>query len=76
MDTATSHTTKEFKQDFSNLKTKVKFIEGGLTPLPQFMDTHVNKPFNGGVKSKWNKWIEEGEAEYKKSGKRKEVSYE
>ena len=76
MDAATSHTTKEFKQGFSNLKTNVKFIEGGLTPHLRFMDTHVNKPFKGGVKSKWTKWIEKGEVEYTKSGKRKKVSDE
>ena len=69
MDTATS-------QGFSILKTNVKFIEGDVTPLLRFMDTYVNKSFKDGVKSKWAKWIEEGEVEYAKSGKREIASYE
>ena len=55
---------KRIQARFSNLKTNVKFIAGGLTPLLPFMDTYVNKPINGGVKSKWTKWIEEGKVEY------------
>ena len=51
MDTATSHTTEEVKQGFSNLKTNVKFIEGGMTPLSSIHGhSHVNKLFKDGMK--------------------------
>ena len=72
MDPATSHPTEEVKQGFSNLKTNVKFIKGGLAPLLQFMDTRVNKPFKVEMKSKWAKWVEGGEVEF---GESKRASY-
>ena len=29
-----------------------------MTPLLQFLDTHVNKPFKDGMKVQWEDWIE------------------
>ena len=46
-------------------------IHGELTPLVQFLDTNVNKSFKARMKKKWEHWLEVGEREYTKSGKRK-----
>ena len=51
------------------------FIEGSMSPLLQFMNIHVNKPFKDCMKNKWE-LIEEGEVEYMKPGKRKRPSYD
>ena len=45
MDNAKSHMSDEVGSAFQNLETDVKYIYGGMTPLLQFSDTHVNKSF-------------------------------
>ena len=45
MDAAQSHKGDEVISAFNKLNTKVKYIDGGMTPLIQFLDTHGNKPF-------------------------------
>ena len=52
----------------------VKYIHTGMTPLLQFLDTHINKPFKDGVKEKWEEWISNGEQEFTKGGNRKRAS--
>ena len=51
-------------------------IDGGMSPLLQFMDTHMNKPFKNGFAEKWTEWIAEGEEKYTASGNRQKASYE
>lgn len=51
------------------------YIDGGMTPLLQFLDIHVNKSFKDRLKDKWADWIN-CEVEYTRTGKRKRASYE
>ena len=76
MDSATSHTTDEVFKALEHSKINYKIINEGLTPLIQFLDTHVNKPFKSAMCEKWEDWIENGEIEYTKIGKRKKASYQ
>ena len=46
-----------------------------MTPLSQFLDTHVNKPFKDVMKEKWEDWIENGDAEFTEKESRKRTSY-
>ena len=47
-----------------------------MTPLSQFLDTHVNKPFKDVMKEKWEDWIENGDAEFTEKESRKRASYQ
>ena len=76
MDSATSHTTDNVSEALEHCNIKSKIINGGLTPLIQFLDTHVNKSFKSAMREKWEDWVENGEVEYTKSGKRKSASYQ
>ena len=50
-------------------------IPGGMTLLLQPADVSWNKPFKSLRKEKWLEWLNEGEEEYTRSGKRKSASY-
>ena len=76
MDSATSHTTNLVKEGLAENKIDEKIIHGGLTPLIQYLDTHVNKSFKGNVRESWEDWMANGEAEFSKTGKRRRASYE
>ena len=41
MDTARSHIGDAVGSAFKNLGTDAKYIDGGMTPLLQFLDTHT-----------------------------------
>ena len=47
MDSAKSHLGDEVEQGFTDVNNSIKIIHGGMTPLLQFLDTHVKKPFLG-----------------------------
>ena len=47
-----------------------------MTPLLQFIDTHVNKPFKDILKERWAEWIACGIEEFTKQGNRRCASYE
>ena len=51
------------------------YIDTRMTPLLQFLDSHVNKPFKDGLKEKWQEWIDSGECEYTEAGNRRRASY-
>ena len=76
MDSATSHKTEAVKEQLTEKKIGAKIIHGGLTPLIQYLDTHVNKSFKGNVRALWEDWMAHGKAEYTKTGKRRRASYE
>ena len=76
MVSAKSHLGDEVEKAFSDVNSDVDIIHGGMTPLLQFLDTHVNKPFKDGMKEKWEDWIENGDAEFTESGNRKRASYQ
>ena len=40
------------------------------------MDTHVNKSFKTSMRDKWENWLENGNVEFTKGGKRKPASYD
>ena len=46
-----------------------------MTPLLQFLDSHVDKSFKGGSKEKWQEWIDLGERENTEAGNRGRASY-
>ena len=75
MDSAKSHLGDEVEQEFTDVNSSIKIIHGGMTPLLQFLDTHVNKPFKDIRKEKWKDWIVNGEAEFMEKGNRKRASY-
>ena len=76
MDSAKSHLGEEVKRAFVDQSSDVKIIHGGMTPLLQFQDTHVNKPFKDRMRDEWEAWIEGTEVEYTASGNRKRASYQ
>ena len=43
------------------MQTTVKYIPGGMTPLLQPLDSHLNKPLKNFLKEKWANWLENGE---------------
>ena len=76
LDSATSHHKPDVKEAIEKEKIQTKIIHDGLTPLVQYLDTHVNKSIKAGMREKWEHWLEAGERECTKSGKHKRVSYE
>ena len=52
MDSAKSHLSDEVEQEFTDVNSSIKIIHGGMAPLLQFPDTHVNKPFKDIMKEK------------------------
>ena len=55
--------------------TDFKYIDTGMTPLLQFLDSHINKPFKDGMNEKWEEWIDSGERTYTEAGNRRRASY-
>ena len=53
MCSAKSHLDDEVEQAFTDVNSSIKMIHSGMTPLLQFLDTHVNKPFKDIMKEKW-----------------------
>ena len=53
MCSAKSHLDDEVEQAFTDVNSSIKMIHIGMTPLLQFLDTHVNKPFKDIMKEKW-----------------------
>ena len=76
MDSAKSHLGDEVEQAFTDVNSSIKIIHGGMTPLLQFLDTHVNKPFKDIMKGKWEDWTVNREAEFTEKGNRKRASYQ
>ena len=76
IDSAKSHLGNEVEQAFTDKNNSIKIIHGGITPLLQFLDIHVNKPFKDIMKEKWKDWIENGDAEFTEKGNRKYASYQ
>ena len=76
MDSAKSHLGDEIEQAFTDKNSSINIIHGVMTPLLQFLDTHVNKPFKDIIKEKWGDWIVNEEAEFMEKGNRKSASYQ
>ena len=75
MDSAKSHLGDEVEQAFTDLNSNIKIIHGEMTPLLQFLDTHVNKPFKD-MKEKSEDWIVNGDAKFTEKGNRNRASYQ
>ena len=56
MDSSKSHLGDEVEQEFTSVNSSIKIIDGGMTPLVQFLDNHVNKPFKDIMKEKLEDW--------------------
>ena len=52
MDSAKCHLADDVVQTFLDINSIAKFIHGGMTPLLQFLRTHVNKPFKDIMKER------------------------
>ena len=76
MDFARAHTSKKATDALGGTNTTTEIIDGSMTPLLQFRDTHINKPFKDHLHNKWNVWMTGGEIQFTASGKRKRASYE
>ena len=76
MDSARAHTSKEATDTLGGTNTTTKIIDGSMTPLLQFIDTHIKKPFKDHLRNKWNEWMTGGEIQFTAPGKRKRASYE
>ena len=72
MDMARSHKGEMVDSALKKLNIKAKYIDSGMTPLLQFLDTHVNKPFKDYMKERWADWLENGEKEFTKLEKEEE----
>ena len=68
MDSAKNHLGDKVEQAFTDVDSSIKIIHGRMTPLLQFLDTHVNKLFKDIMKEKWEDWIVNGEAEFTEKG--------
>ena len=71
MDSATCHLSDDILKKFRTANMDVKYINSGMTPLLQFLDTHANKPFKDSLKDQWEEWLDNGKEEFTKSGKRR-----
>ena len=78
LDTARCHTHEDVKAEFEKEKTRLAYIPGGMTPLLQPLDSHLNKPFKdaNAMRRRWEEWLLNGDREYTRTGKRKGASYE
>ena len=74
MDSARAHTSKEATDALGGTNTTTETIDGGMTALLQFIDTHFNKPFKDHLPNKLNKWIRGSEIQITASGKGKRAS--
>lgn len=75
MDSATCHLNRGIPEALTACNTDYKYIDTGMTPLLQFLDSHINKPFKDGLKEKWQDWTDSGECEYTDAGNRRRASY-
>ena len=73
---AKSRLGDEVEQAFTDQKGSIKIVHGRVTPLLQFLDIHVNKPFKDILKEKWEVWTENGAAEFMENENRKCVLYQ
>ena len=76
MDSAKNYLSDGVEQAFTDINSSIKIIHSGMTPLLQFLDTHVSKPFKDLIKEKWEDWIVNGEAKFMEKGNRKCASYQ
>ena len=76
MDSARAHTSKEATDALGGTNTMTEIIDGGMTPVLQFIDMHINKPFKDHLHNKWNKWMAGGEIQFTASSKHKRASNE
>jgi hypothetical protein len=61
MDNARCHLTDAVKAGFKKERTELHYIPGGMTPILQPLDTHLNKPLKGAMRSRWEEWMLNGE---------------
>ena len=57
MDTAPRHMVDEVKKTCQKMNTTIKYVPGGMTPLLQPADTHLNRTIKSFMTEKWNSWM-------------------
>ena len=68
--------TKRVTRVLEKNRVDTKMIHPGMTPLLQWLDSHVNKPFKDGMKDQWDNWIENVDRAFTESSKICRVSNE
>ena len=77
MDSYAAHIMPSILSIFQrHYKTKVGIVPGGMTPLLQGIDTHINKPFKAVIKTKYKEFMRSGEVEFTRGGNKKGPSYQ
>ena len=61
---AISHLGEKIDDCLKNEAVDVKYINIGMTPLLQYLDTHANKPLKDGMKEKWEEWFAHREVDF------------
>jgi hypothetical protein len=61
MDGARCHMTEAVRDAFKKIKTGLAYIPGGMTPILQPLDTHLNRPLKDFVRKQWEEWMLNGE---------------
>lgn len=75
MDSMRAHRIEKVKRECKSSKAELAIIPGGLTKILQPLDVGVNKSFKSKVRNLWERWMEEGQHSYTKSGKMRRASY-
>ena len=72
-----SHTQATILASFQrHYKTSCGVVPGGMTPLLQGIDTHVNKSLKSALKHRYKEFMRSGEVEFTKGGNKKGPSYQ
>ena len=75
IESAKVYSAHEVEQGFSGVNCSVKIIHDILTPLLQFLDTHVNIGTHNTQVNKGENWIEKVESEFTEKRFARRTSY-
>lgn len=77
IDSARCHLSDELRENMKRFNnTDIKIISGGMTKYLQPADIVYNKPFKNHLKDQWNEWMEKGQVELTRTGRRRASSRE
>ena len=76
MNSAKIHSGHKVEHPFSGVNCSLNIIHGILTPLLQFIDTHVNTAKHDAHVNRWEGWIEKARSEFTEKGFARLASYQ